>query len=126
MPCHAAPPSSRRQYSKQFKIDAVELSLKSNKTTREIADDLGISPNVLYRWRSQYQASKEAAFPGTGNLKDAQAKEIQKLRLATEEREILKKRLQCSSKIRREIQARHGAQASVCIQRWAICHQPSS
>ena len=63
---------SRSQYSKQFKIDAVELSLKSNKTTREIADDLGISPNVLYRWRGQYQASNEQAFPGTGNLRDAQ------------------------------------------------------
>jgi len=86
---------SRSQYSKQFKIDAVELSLKSNKTTREIADDLGISPNVLYRWRGQYQASNEQAFPGTGNLRDAQAEEIRqlqrKLRLVTEEREILKK-----------------------------------
>jgi transposase len=86
---------SRRQYSKQFKIDAVELSLKSNKTIREIADDLGISPNALYRWKAQYDASKESAFPGTGNLKDTQAEEIRQLqrqlRLVTEEREILKK-----------------------------------
>ena len=49
---------------------------------------------MLYRWRDQYQASKEEAFPSTGNLKDAQAEEIRRLqrrlRLVTEEREILK------------------------------------
>lgn len=86
---------SLHQYNKQFKIDAVELSLKGHKTTREIADDLGISPNALYRWKCQYHASKETAFPGTGNLKDAQVEEIRQLqrqlRLVTEEREILKK-----------------------------------
>lgn len=70
---------SRRQYSKQFKIDAVELRLRGNKTTREIADDLGISPNVLYRWKGQYQASKAEAFPGTGNHKEAQAEQIRQL-----------------------------------------------
>jgi hypothetical protein len=35
------------RYCKQFKIDAVSLSLKCNKTTKAIADDLGISANVL-------------------------------------------------------------------------------
>jgi transposase-like protein len=29
--------ASRRQYSKQFKIDAVELSLEGEKTIKEIA-----------------------------------------------------------------------------------------
>jgi|WetSurMetagenome_2_1015567.scaffolds.fasta_scaffold324322_3 transposase len=86
---------SRRQYRKQFKMDDVELSLKSHKTTREIADDLCISPNVLYRWKGRYQASKDSAFPGTGNLKDAQAEAIRQLqrqlRIVTEGREILKK-----------------------------------
>ena len=33
-----------------IRIDAVGLSLKSDKIAREIADDLGISPNALYRW----------------------------------------------------------------------------
>jgi transposase len=90
-----APTPNRRQYSKQFKIDAVELSLRGDKSIKEIADDLGISPNVLYRWKDQYHASKESAFVGTGNLKDAQSEQIRQLqrqlRLVTEEREILKK-----------------------------------
>lgn len=85
---------TRRQYDKQFKIDAVELTLKGDKTEMEIADALGISPNVLYRWRLKYLASKEKAFPGTGNPKDAEVDKIRQLerelRLVTEEREILK------------------------------------
>lgn len=85
---------SRRQYDKQFKIDAVKLTLKGDKTAKEIADALGINPHVLYRWRLKYMASKEKAFPGTGNPKDAEAERIRQLerelRLVTEEREILK------------------------------------
>lgn len=41
----------RRKFSKQFKIDAVELTLKEEKTVKEIADDLGIRVALLYRWR---------------------------------------------------------------------------
>jgi transposase len=45
--------------------------------------------------KCQYQSAKAAIFPGTSNLKDAQAEDIRqlerKLRLVTEEREILKK-----------------------------------
>ena len=92
-----APTPNRQQYSKQFKIDAVELSLRGDKSIKEIADDLGINPNALYRWKSQNRASKESAFVGTGNLKDAQSEEIRqlqlKLRLVTVEREFLKKAL---------------------------------
>lgn len=86
---------SRRQYDKQFKIDAVKLTLKGDKTAKEIAEALGINPYVLYRWRLKYLASKEGAFPGTGNPRDAEADKIRQLerelRLVTEEREILKK-----------------------------------
>lgn len=85
----------QRQFSKQFKIDAVELTLKGEKTIKEIADDLGIRAALLYRWRYKYLADKENAFPGTGNAPDAESERIRQLerqlRLVTEEREILKK-----------------------------------
>jgi transposase len=87
----------RRQYDKQFKMDAVELTLKGDKTTKEVADNLGVNPYVLYRWRSKYLAKKESAFPGTGNPKDSEAEKLRKLerelKIVTEEREILKKAL---------------------------------
>jgi len=38
----------RRKYSKEFKQDAVNLALKREKPVREIASDLGISPDLLY------------------------------------------------------------------------------
>jgi transposase len=60
-------------------IRQTELTLKGDKTAKEIADALGISPNVLYRWRLKYLASKENAFPGTGNPKDAEADKILQL-----------------------------------------------
>jgi transposase-like protein len=41
----------RRQLSKQFKIDAVELTMNEEKAIKEIADDLGIRPALLYRRR---------------------------------------------------------------------------
>ncbi|NTU58827.1 MAG: transposase [Chlorobiaceae bacterium] len=85
----------RRQFSQQFKIDTVELTLKEEKTIKEIADDLGIRATLLYRWREKYHATKEQAFPGTGNPKDAESERIRQLerqlRLVTDEREILNK-----------------------------------
>jgi len=85
----------RRKFSKQFKIDAVELTLKEEKTVKEIADDLGIRVALLYRWRQNHLTAKEDAFPGTGHAKDAESERIRQLerqlRLVTEEREILKK-----------------------------------
>jgi len=85
----------RRKFSKQFKIDAVELTLKEEKTVKEIAEDLGIRVALLYRWRQNHLTAKEDAFPETGHAKDAESERIRQLerqlRLVTEEREILKK-----------------------------------
>jgi len=38
-----------RQYTQEFKKEAVEYSLSSKKTTEEVARDLGISPHNLSR-----------------------------------------------------------------------------
>lgn len=42
----------RRSYTEEFKRDAVELSLNSDKSVKEIAEDLGINYGNLTRWRS--------------------------------------------------------------------------
>ena len=39
-----------------FKKNAVKLSYASPKTVVEISEDLGIHPNLLYRWRQRYTA----------------------------------------------------------------------
>jgi len=92
----------RRQFTKEFKIEAVELALRSNKSIVEISGDLGIRPELLYRWKSDYKASKEHAFPGSGHLHDPEEEQVRRLKRelmsVQEERDILKKALAIFSK----------------------------
>mgnify|MGYP001403079871 CR=1 FL=1 len=55
--------TNRRQYSKEFKKEAVEYSLASEERVEEVAHDLGISVSNLRRWRTQYKKRGELAFP---------------------------------------------------------------
>jgi len=86
---------SRRKYSKEFKVDAVELMIRSNKSIIETAASLGIRSDLLRRWKTEYAANKTAPFPGSGHMKDPDAERLRKLerelRIVTEERDILKK-----------------------------------
>lgn len=85
----------RRQYTKEFKIETVEFLLRSDKTAMEVARDLGIRTELLYRWKREYWNDKNHSFPGTGHLQDPEEERIRKLerelRSVTEERNILKK-----------------------------------
>ncbi len=88
---------NRRKFSKQFKIDAVELLMQSEKSAPEIGISLGIRPELLYRWKTEYMANQATPFPGSGHLKDPEEERLRKLerelRTVTEERDILKKAL---------------------------------
>jgi len=46
----------RTQYDEEFKKNAVKLSHASPKSVKQVADDLGIRENLLYRWRKKYTA----------------------------------------------------------------------
>jgi transposase len=85
---------SLRQYSKEFKVDAVELIMRSNKSIIETATSLGIRADLLRGWKKEYSANKNAPFPGSGHLKDPEEERLRKLerelRIVTEERDILK------------------------------------
>lgn len=61
--------TNRRQYSEEFKKEAVEYSFSSEKPVKEVAQDLGISDSNLRRWRTQYRKRGEFAFPGHGKKK---------------------------------------------------------
>ncbi len=88
---------TRRQFSQEFKVETVELLLRGNKTAVEIARNLGIRAELLYRWKNEYVSNKVQAFPGTGHLADPEDEMIRKLERelasVTEERDILKKAL---------------------------------
>lgn len=90
--------SKRRIYDPEFKRNAVLLSEDPSRKLSEVAESLGISRDILYRWRREYYREGETAFAGQGNeiLSDEKRriKELEKkLRDAETERDILKKAL---------------------------------
>jgi len=81
---------SNRKYTKQFKLDAVQLAISSEQSTATIARDLGIHPNSLYAWINQYRSELLGSgleFSPEQELKQLR-KEVAELR---QEKEILKK-----------------------------------
>ena len=87
--------NKKRQFTQEFKKEAVEYSLASEKSVEEVARDLGISPHNLNRWRREYRKRGELAFPGHGKEKftpqEEKVRKLQKeLNDVTIERDILK------------------------------------
>ena len=45
---------TRKKYDEEFKKRAVRMSFSSERTVKQVAESLGISSNMLYRWRKKY------------------------------------------------------------------------
>jgi transposase len=91
----------RKKYDRQFKIDAVSMVINGGRTVAEVARDLGIKADMLYRWKQEFSREQAEAFPGHGRL-GPQEEELRRLRReleqVKEDREILKKALTFFSK----------------------------
>jgi transposase len=85
---------TRRQFSREFKLEAVRLVKGRGVTVAQAARDLDVHENVLRKWVREATADPQEAFPGKGVMKPEQAeidrlrKEVAKLKM---ERDILKK-----------------------------------
>ena len=83
-----------RRYSREFKLEAVRLSEEDDRPVADVARELGIHPNNLYKWRAQFAEQGAEAFPGKGNMGGLDD-ELRRLRRENmrlrEERDILKK-----------------------------------
>ena len=86
--------SKRKRYTREFKIETVQLVTGSDHSVTEVARDLDIHPNTLYKWIHQYGENPKDAFPGKGN-QASEAEELSRLRRENQrlkmERDILKK-----------------------------------
>jgi transposase len=84
----------RKQYSKEFKLDAVSLVLEQGYTRAEAARSLDIDASLLRRWVREHQTDEGQAFRGNGKMTPEQ-EEIRKLKAQVKrlemEKEILKK-----------------------------------
>lgn len=93
--------TERRRFTREFKIETVNLITGSDHTVAEVAKDLEIHPNTLYRWVRQYGQNPQEAFPGKGR-QTSEAEELTHLRRENQrlkmERDILKKAMAIFSK----------------------------
>jgi transposase len=84
----------RKTYTREFKLEAIQLAETSGKPIAAIERDLGLSVGQIHHWRHQLADEGKDAFPGKGHLK-AQDAVIRELRRENEvlhqERDILKK-----------------------------------
>jgi transposase len=86
--------SQRKQFTKEFKKEAVELVTIQGYSIAAAAKSLGIRDSMLGRWRKEYLEFAQDAFPGSGK-EPAPADELTHLREENRrlkmEKEILKK-----------------------------------
>ena len=93
-----------KEYSEEFKLGALELLRRGEKSMGQIERDLGITPGLLSKWKARYQVLDKAGEPGQLVPSDLEAakseiKQLRKeLRIADQEREILKKALNIFSR----------------------------
>ena len=88
--------NSKRNYDKEFKLNAVKLYLSRGGSYSQVSKELGIPEATLAGWVHSHKKSGESAFPGKGHLM-AEGAEVVKLQRelarTREERDILKKAL---------------------------------
>jgi len=88
----------RRVFTREFKVEAVRLITAGKQSISEVAESLGLRPDMLRAWRRQVEGKPRARakdiFPGNGNV-SSQEEELNRLRRENEqlrqERDFLKK-----------------------------------
>ena len=86
--------SSKRTYTEEFKMDAVNLVLEQGYSGGEAARNLGLHESILRRWVREHRDLEDNAFKGHGKL-SVEQEEIRRLKEENKrlkmEKEILKK-----------------------------------
>lgn len=93
--------TKRRSFTREFKVETVQMLTTTDVSVSEAAADLGLHPNTLYKWVHQYGERPEEAFPGKGR-QSSDAEQIKQLQRENQrlrmERDILKKAMVIFSK----------------------------
>jgi transposase len=86
-----------RSYPEAFKLEALALLEKKEKSAGQVERELGITPGLLVKWRARYQAVEKGMqevhlMPSDLEAAKAEIKRLQReLAEVEEERDILKK-----------------------------------
>jgi transposase len=92
----------RREYSREFKLEAVRLVREGGLTVSQAARDLGVHQTLLGRWKKQFEEGPVEAFPGKGRLRpdDEELRRLRReLEIVRQERDILKKAVGIFSRV---------------------------
>ncbi len=95
-----------RSYTEEFKLEALALLEKHEKSAGQIERELGITPGLLVKWRARYQAVQQHngsvhLEPSDLEAAKAEIRHLQRqLADAEEERDILKKAVNIFSRSR--------------------------
>jgi transposase len=85
---------ARKTFTREFKLQAVQMLSNQKLSVAEVARKLGVSANNVRNWKKAAQADGADAFPGHGNATPADD-ELRRLRAEVTrlkaERDLLKK-----------------------------------
>lgn len=87
---------TKKQDSREYKLEVLDLLKTSGKSKAQLECDLGLYPGQLQAWQKALAADEAHAFPGADHQTETEA-ELRRLRRENEvlrqERDILKKRV---------------------------------
>ena len=58
----------RNQYTKEYKVEVVDLMVEQSRPISELARELGTDQNLLHRWKKKSEEGNIGPFPGKGRL----------------------------------------------------------
>jgi transposase len=95
-------PRKYQRYTQEFKLEAIRLMEETDKPVVQLARDLGLRVNQIYKWKKQLETKQDQAFKRTRKAsqdkvvdeadKDAEIKVLkQRIERLEAEKDILKK-----------------------------------
>ena len=83
--------SKRSRYRPEYKREAIALVRRSRTSCRQVALEIGISPNMLTRWVREADSAGSKAFAGAGSPRDEEVARLKRdLARVTKERDFLR------------------------------------
>jgi transposase len=85
---------TKKRYDRNYKMEVVRRAREKVQRVPDLARELGIHENTIYKWMGEFKKDEVNAFPGSGKLKPRD-EELRRLKRENEnlkeEVEILKK-----------------------------------
>ena len=91
-----------KRFDRAFKIETVRLITEQGKKVGQVAKEIGLHENTLYKWLQLYGEDPQHCFPGSGHMKpeeEALRKFQRQVADLQEENAILKKAVAIFSKL---------------------------